>query len=401
MRKITGFWLGYLCLVLISACVQKDEPLGPERDTETGEAEILLPALPPGFLAKRSADSGDAMFILTISGPGMVTRKQAWPLTATAEPIKVTRIPVGHRLFTGELEVAGDIAFADSVWVPVEKGKTAQVNLKLTASSGNARVCVEIEGLPPPPGCRPAPRLPDVSGCWSFSQARVDTLIPSVLRIIQQDSLLQGEIRWLDGRRDTARGFVTVGGTVILGRLDTLATWSFVASVDTQGKTLKGTFTRKNGTPGYPLPLTATRITCGIVPDPVPNDSLTCFVAAQILDGKAADGRLLLLERKTQLYGVFQWTGFIGMPVYGFSAPVNGNKGLYLYGALPPGMSRLSGLQDSVHYKGQVDAGANILYGTINGIDTTGVHGQRGVWKGTAQPCRPDDIKVVHGAHRL
>jgi hypothetical protein len=400
VKKMTGFLLGYLCLVLFSACVQKEQPTGPDINTNTqdvGEAELLLPALPAGFLAKYSADTVRVSFILTISGSGMIPRRQVWPLTSTGGPVKVTGIPIGSRLFKGELDVEGQIAYADSQWARIEKGKTAMVHLKLTSSTGDALLCVEIEGFPLPVGC--PPKVPNVAGCWAFNFRGNDSIHRSgVLRITQQDSLLGGQVKWADGRLEDSRGKVSRQGAVIFD-VSSIVSWAFTGRVDTLKNILQGQLSiLQRGDPYVWAFITAMRVDC----NPVDGlDSLTCWDVGQNLDDSTSNGRLLLKNKNTNLRGIFQWIGFAGMPVHGFRAPVNGNTGLYLFGALPEGLSRNPpGVPDSVHYKGQVTARSGyIQFGAIYTVDSTGIgtSGQRGQWKGTMVRCTPDDLKDMDG----
>jgi hypothetical protein len=197
---------------LLSACVQKEpDPVGPGGNAgEVGKAEIMLPALPPGFLLK-AASSGaaaDPFFILTISGPGMVARKHAWPLSsAGGTAVTVENIPVGSRLFTGEIEAGGGIVYADSAWTAIEAGRTALVRLRLGRTTGNAKVCVEIEGLPPPTGCgrdslpNPLPPLPlpiDSSlTCFDVVQILDRVEAKGRFVVLQQGNELFGHFQWL------------------------------------------------------------------------------------------------------------------------------------------------------------------------------------------------------------
>lgn len=397
MKKLGVLWLGYTALVLLSACVHREsEPLGPEpASTEMGEAEIRLPALPEGFLAKRSAGAADPMFILTISGNGMVTRKHAWPLTsASGAPIKVVNIPVGQRLFTGQLDVDGSITHADSQWVPIEKGKTAQVNLKLASSSGNANVCVEIEGFPPPVGCKPPAKLPDVSGCYGFTVGFpvVDTVSSHVFRIFQADSSLVGVIDWDFGASDTSRGLLRPDGWMTFGQ--PTGDFYFSGSLDANGR-LSGKFFDKSNPVSKPL--TGYRRDCVVI-RPV-DPSLTCYEVSQALDVGGGTGRLVF-RAKGGLQGVFQWVGYETMSVTGSIGAVNGLKTLWIYGRLPTGLAK--GLE-GVHYKGQIatDPGASIVNGTVYGTDSSGTAAgpQRGHWKGYAKACLPGDGLLLDKHH--
>lgn len=417
MKKAAGFWLGgtvlfkkslgaashaLLACSLLSACLQKDpDPVGPGgTGSEVGKAEINLPALPPGFLRKsaQSGDSSNPFFILTLSGPGMVTRKHAWPLSsAGGTTVTVEDIPVGSRLFIGQIEAGGGIVYADSVWIPIEPGRTALVRLRLARTTGNAKVCVEIEGLPPPTGCGGRDSLPDVSGCWSLNDPDPDpgdSARSAVLRILQQDTLLQGVVTWPDGgRRDTSRGYVTHSGHVSFGEAG--GDFHFSGFYDRVNSALVGKFARNGGAPPS-WEVRLPRTTCETVLSPV-DSALTCYDAGQFLDGVHSTGRFAVLQQGFALYGHIQWNGYPGMPISGYAAPVGGNQGLYLYGNLPTGLARDSLISEGVHYKAQI-VGGTLQYGTIHGTD--GVQVQRGSWKGAQAACQPKDratIRAVYG----
>lgn len=398
-------------LLMLAACMQQENPsLGPDaRDEAVGEAEIHLPSLPPGFLSKASAIEGTlltdtvvgprrAMFILTLSGAGMAPRRESWPMDDSSPgPIRVANIPAGLRLFKGELAAGGAVAYVDSAWAMVEAGKMATVHLRLRQTSGSAKVCVEVEGLPLPAGCAPVRRIPDVSGCWKFLLPSADSGQAAVLRILQRDSLLEGVIRWPDGSVDTSRGFVNADRYVNFPL--PLSPWGFGGQVDSLGQSLSGSLIRMRQST-FAGTIIAHKGPCGS--DTVRIDSsFTCWDVTQQLDGRGTSGRLSLRDIAGTLQGFFQWDCCTGMPVQGVGRTVNGNYGLYLYGNLPAGLS-LSPMDapDSVHYKGQVARGGIIEFGTVTGMDSTGAMAQRGEWKGARSACRPQELEVLRAVHR-
>jgi hypothetical protein len=394
-------------LLMLAACMQRENAsMGPDtRDEAVGDAEIHLPALPQGFLQKSASvtdtlvEPNRAVFVLTLSGNGMAPRRESWMLGDSAPgPIKVTNIPVGLRSFKGELAIGGTVAYADSTWATVESGKTVTVHLRLRKTSGNARVCVEIEGLPLPPGCTPIPRIPDVSGCWKFLLPVIDSSQEGMLSILQRDSLLEGYIRWPDGMEDTARGFVDAKRNVNFS--SPLSSWAFSGNVDTLGRVLLGRIVRTR-VPSFSGIMTAHKGTC--LGDALQVDSsYACWDVAQHLDGRGTSGRLSLRHFSGTLRGFFQWDCCTGMPVQGVGQAINGNYGLYLYGSLPAGLSRTPmGEPDSVHYKGQATSDGIIAFGTVNGMDSTGAMAQRGEWKGVRTACRPIELEVLRAAHGL
>lgn len=399
MIRKTGIWLGGAALLLLSACMQKDQdpdPAGPGgTGTEVGKAEILLPALPQGFLLKAAPSGGaaDPYFILTISGPGMAPRKHAWPLSsAGGTAVTVENIPAGSRLFTGEIEAGGGIVYADSVWTAIEPGRTALVRLKLGRTSGNAKVCVEIEGLPPPTGCAPPDSLPNVAGCWAVNGLATDSAQPPRARILQRDSTLQAVLTWpAGGWIDTARGYVTSTGYVYLDG-------DFVFSgVFLPGPyTLSGKFQRRLGSlPAQPVTLTS----CDSALPPV-DSALACYDVAQDLDKRAASGRFTVMQQGEALYGHFQWTGYPGMPVSGKAAPISaihGKVGYYLYGNLPAGMARDPLVSDGAHYKAQAAGDGTLQAGTIYGTD--GAMVLRGTWKGSRTVCQARDRELIRSLY--
>lgn len=412
MKKSANLLVGAFVLAWFMACVPEDKSSGPEIEEPAtyGEAEVLLPALPPGFLAKKAGDTlrpVEPMFILTISGNGMVTRKQAWSLGSTSHSVLVSNIPVGIRHFTGEIDLGGNITHADSVVAQIRSGETAMIRLKLGKVGGSALICVEIEGVPLPEGCRPKVAFPNLEGCWSFALP-TDGFTRHSLRLFQKDGQIQAELVWSDGVRDTSRGIINSSGWVTLGLDDPMSTWYFSGRADTTdsiSNSLNGKFWRKYAEPRNVVLINAVRIPC--VPDvkpvePVPE--LSCWGVAQTLDGKSAEGRLSLLKKEViEFTGVFLWNGFTGMAIYGKSLPVNGNQGLYLNGNLPYGLSsKPINQSDPVHYKGQIPPDRkSILYGTIYGTDNTGSTVQRGIWKGYPLPCTETDRRMVDGARSL
>lgn len=411
MKSSSSPWIAAIALAILFGCMQEeDQPLAPGSTggKPTGSAEIRLPALPAGLLAKRAVldtvpDSLDVMFILTISGPGMVARKQAWPLSrAGGEAVRVDNIPVGPRLFRGALEVNGIITHEDSTRAAIEGGRTARVNLKLRSAIGNAVVCVEIEGAPLPAGCRPPPPVDSsLEGCYSIlvhggiggfpGKLRIEYMNPShPADTPVQGPLFQGVITWENGVTDTSIGRLSGDGTVTFG-LGHPNAWE-----------LKGRFSRGEGTfqgsyfyhsvRHFGGAFVAHPAACDpIGPDPVVPDSiLSCWEVAQTLDGKSQEGTLYLIRQGKALSGQFQWSCCSPMRVIGMTTPVLPNDGLYLYGALPPELSaQPDGRPDSVHIKGQVPVGGgHIAYGAIYGSDpVNGFLVQRGAWKGSPISC--------------
>jgi hypothetical protein len=397
VKKRAGIWLGgtaAAALLMLSACTQKDpDPVGPGgTGTGVGKAEIHLPALPKGFLLKTARQAVDPFFILTISGPGMTPRKHAWPLdSAGGTAVTVENIPVGTRLFTGQIEAGGGIVYGDSVWSQVESGKTALIRLKLARTTGNARICVEIVGLPPPTGCGGRDSVIDVSGCWGFNEPSGATL-----RIFQQDSVLQGVVTWPGGGwNDTARGFVTSTGYVVFGH--GAGGFYFTGRYDGVKSALAGRFFRTSDS-SLSREVVLRRTACDSVNPPGGEALLTCHDVVQALDGRSIPGRFTLLNQNHALFGYFQWQGYAGMPVSGRAAPVTGNLGLYLYGNLPTGLAQDPFVSDGVHYKAQVAAiDGNLVFGTIYG--TNGTEVQRGIWKGYPVPCQRGDREIIRAVY--
>lgn len=261
-------------------------PLQSETDAGLGSARLSLPKLPAGYLA----DSGQqALFELTVSGAGMDPIIRYWSLfPGAAQPVLVPEIPAGVRSFQGRLiridPMAGDTTVthegADSAWI--ERGKETVVRLYLRAGpSGNAHICVEVEGWPADPSCvpPPPPPVPKVEGCYSLiitkSGPGIDTLLTASLRIFQRDTLLTGIVKWGQGGADTADGLLRPDRALYLGwpnRGDFL----FKALIDSAG-TLVGQY--YDSTRNIANPARATRTLCSVIgPPPVTLPVDTLFV---------------------------------------------------------------------------------------------------------------------------
>src|SRR5690606_2459543 len=212
------------------ACDQSEKPSGPAAAGEgTGSARLKLPSIPAGYLPDSSLDSsGQAVFLLTITGPGMDPIHSSWYLTpGQTEPVVINDIPVGWpRTFTGRLlwmSGRGDTAVThegkDSVAISGNAVAEVSLYLRKIGSRGAAEVCVQVEGWPADSTCLKRPTYPfrDASGCWRLAIDTVvggkDSLYRGTLRIIQKDSTLIGEIIWDAGRRESATGGVYGGNT--------------------------------------------------------------------------------------------------------------------------------------------------------------------------------------------
>jgi hypothetical protein len=111
---------------------------------------VVLPQLPPGFLSKTAVLRG-AGLELTISGSGMSTMVYSWDVDSfPVEPVLIRGIPAGSgRVFRGVLvNSAGTPVYSGRVASDVRAGDTVMITLRLTAETGSAVVCIEIEGLP-------------------------------------------------------------------------------------------------------------------------------------------------------------------------------------------------------------------------------------------------------------
>lgn len=166
--------LSLICAWMLMSCMQPSREAGQDDpSTEFGNASLILPAFTPSALAKAGQKLGT--FTLEIAGTGMAPMNLTYPLDSLdGKPVLISRIPAGaRRVFTGRLlDPQGAITHEGSSPAAIEPGKTAQVHLVLRmTNTGNATICVEVEGLPPPANCTKPPDSVKVAGCWTLSDA--------------------------------------------------------------------------------------------------------------------------------------------------------------------------------------------------------------------------------------
>jgi hypothetical protein len=128
--------------------ISQEPPVAGNPDA-TGAAVVYLPQVPADFLAKQALTGVDRLELI-ISGRGMDSISRAWQLgSIPTEPVTITGIPVGTRLFAGRLVNRGEVVtHQGQVSCTVNAGETVNVTLRLAAVTGSARVCIEVEGLP-------------------------------------------------------------------------------------------------------------------------------------------------------------------------------------------------------------------------------------------------------------
>lgn len=156
------------------SCMQPSRESGQDDPaTDFGQASLILPEISPSALAKAGQKLG--AFTLEISGTGMAPMDFTYPLDSMGgKPVVISRIPAGaRRLFTGRLlDPQGLVTHEGATPAAIMPGKTAEVHLLLrSTNTGNANICVEVEGLPPPANCIKPPDSVKVAGCWQLSEA--------------------------------------------------------------------------------------------------------------------------------------------------------------------------------------------------------------------------------------
>jgi hypothetical protein len=395
------------------ACNQLEKPSGlPAETGETGLARVSLPALPPEYLAKIGS-SAIAQFVLTITGPGMATIRNAYPLASDRpNAVAVTGIPIGPgRVFTGQL-FRIDTLTRDTVLThegrdtaAITRDSVAEVRLFLTRGSGSAHVCVEVEGWPvDTTNCirPPIPHFAFVQGCWAITVVKkgpstgFDSLFTGKMHIDQTDSSLQAIITWKSGAKDSARGTINEAGTVFLGPPYTYGQFHLKASVAPSDTVMTGDFSdslrRIAGS------FRASRSYCGsdtdtvIVVPPPDSANRACFSISETLSGKSHTGRLALEQVQGWYWGVFHWTGFGG--IYTGWDPVHGDlkdtANLDLHTGVLPGLLDSTAKVDTLGYK-------ILIYptGTFNGQIRRvrpAPAKSLGTWKATRTACKEGDF---------
>jgi hypothetical protein len=238
-----------LGLALITGC-NREDATKPE-ETGTGSAKLLLPELPPNYLAKVAPGAKSAEFRLFIYVNGKTFLEKRWNLSAPHdEAVVITGIPSGsNRIFFGQLVLNDSVTHEGVDSVYIAGSQTTDVYLYLRdIRDGSARVCVVVEGMPEPVFCRHdsdtvSVSYPDLNGCWKAvleTQGTIPPVLSAQLRILQSDSSLQGELIWPNGQHDTSLGFVSTSGQVNFMLDGQLATWGFYGSVDSSHTALDG-----------------------------------------------------------------------------------------------------------------------------------------------------------------
>lgn len=409
MKKLASLSIILLALALLSGCKSGKGATGPKEEDPVvvGSATLHLPVLPKNFLAKNAASPTRAMFVLTISGSGMITRKQAWPLSSTpGAPVQVNNIPVGARLFVGELDVDGVITHSDSVWARIEGGKTTQVNLKLTSASGNAVICVEIEGVSLPDACRPVREYPDISGCYQVSVTGGVGAASGFLTIAQDDSLLTGVITWADGAADTSRGLIRPDGTFFFGLSGLRTLWSYKGVValtnPKDGFRGPGFVHELRGLSGY---FTVLPAFCpgNINPGPGTLSNVECFAVSQTFeDGSASSGGLTLANVGGATYGIFAWTGH---GVYRGKGEIRSQDrlgdDLRMVFPVPASVYANPGGNPTARYTAILTPGMGLFDAKIYWNADTALVSPIGTWKSQSRACGNEDRKLLQSEFGL
>ena len=144
-----------LCAGILFSCSHQ-EPLAVQStpDTGTGDAVIYLPEIPRSFLAKSLAlQNQPNTLTLSVFGEAMDTIHYAWPIDSMPpSPVVIHGIPARDSIiFEGALtNSSGIVAYSGQTVTLMKTGEMINVYLylHLLNTTGNASVCIEIEGLP-------------------------------------------------------------------------------------------------------------------------------------------------------------------------------------------------------------------------------------------------------------
>ena len=144
-----------LCAGILFSCTHQ-EPLAVQStpDTGTGDAVIYLPEIPRGFLAKSLAlQNQPNTLTLSVFGEAMDSIHYAWPVDSMPpSPVIIHGIPARDSIiFEGALtNSSGIVAYSGQTVTLMKTGEMINVHLylHLLNTTGNASVCIEIEGLP-------------------------------------------------------------------------------------------------------------------------------------------------------------------------------------------------------------------------------------------------------------
>ncbi len=423
MRK-RRFAIGSLlvCGLSLFACNRLDKPVsGPDGKSElagTGRALLHLPAIGAKYRPDSGSDtSGEFLFQLTISGPGMAPMYDSWVLRPSdAAPVLIPNIPAGEvRVFSARLiwldPGRGDSAVthegADTV--SIHAGATAEVMLFLhkAIANGSAHVCVAIEGISPDSACRKHPidtvPLPQgdtgkgLEGCWKVGFQGLE----GNLHLTQTGKTVAGWLLWTDGSRDTITG-------VFQYPYIRLFTTRFNYTNEYRGNVLpamKHFEMKLMGTRmGVIEKMIGERTDCRVVdpPDTTGNGQDTvvdCWKVEQNLaNGIRGGGRLRLTRTAAAVTGYFDWDGYPIMRISNGPVPPMASP-LYLYGILPAKMAGDGkGIDYNIHYKAKISAdGDSLEYGAVyrkaGSTDFTG-DDAFGTWGGHRISCL-DSIRII------
>lgn len=315
-RLLTGCLLALIGLV---GCDRPD-PASPSAGdpAAAGAARVSVPALPSGYLE----DSGQqAIFLLTISGAGMQSRRLTWEIPSThPAPVLIEGIPAGVRLFHGS--IARIDANKDTVITHtgedsalIQAGDVADVRLYLRADGiGSARVCVTVEGWPADSSCIGPPPPPPVSeiqsplGCWSLVLHRSapdsggDSVLAGHLVVVRRDSMLAAELTWSTGRVDTTSALYRTGDPVAYFGEGAHGDFLFKAFLD-RTKAMHGYFL--SGDSSIEGMAEARVAVC--LPDTLSNR--TCFDFKQYHDSATVYGRVGIETRDSGAIFYVHWQG--------------------------------------------------------------------------------------------
>jgi hypothetical protein len=190
------------------ACLDNSIAPAPVDAGSKGSARIKLPVVPEKALAKTGFRIASAYTIyVTVSGPGMSPRTQAWDLAALGgQTVTLEDIPSGaDRVFTGWIVRDSIKTHEGSYVVSIGGGETVFVPLVLRdVRSGRAEICIEVEGWPTPK-CTPIDTLPVepviLSGCWHIEANDGNTYLNGTLSIFSMEGSLHGNFIAANGFR--------------------------------------------------------------------------------------------------------------------------------------------------------------------------------------------------------
>ena len=183
-------------------CIADNTPKEPSGSK--GIARIKLPELPAGVA--NTGPAAEYNLAVTVSGPGMASVTQSWNLSGFGgKTVSFENIPAGSgRTFTGTLMRGRVITHEGKYSINIGGGESVFVPLVLRdIRNGRAEICVEVEGWPGSPDCRPIDTLPvdtfALAGCWYIEANEGGLPIKGRLSFQGRDDANWGEFTFENG----------------------------------------------------------------------------------------------------------------------------------------------------------------------------------------------------------